>query len=115
CAALSSDYAYIENSRTINKAARVVRAALLPLLKGPVPLNASGQLLAQNVGDMESRGLSALQQAMSRNGEISEADVYINPDQDVATTGIVAVQFSIVPVGVAREITATIGFVKSIS
>ena len=111
---ITSDYAYLENSRTMNKAARVVRQALLPSLKGPLPLTADGKLQAQHVGELEAKSKMALTANMGRAGEISACEVYIDPSQDVLATSVLNVQFSIVPVGSARQIVATIGFVKSL-
>jgi hypothetical protein len=114
CTNLASDYAYLENVRTLGKAARVVRAALLPSLKGPLPLNADGTLRASAVGELEAKGKSALDANLGRAGEISASDVYIDPAQDVLATSVVSVNFTIVPVGTAREIVATVGFAKSV-
>ncbi|MCB2379800.1 DUF2586 domain-containing protein [Hymenobacter sp. BT635] len=114
CAPLDSDYAYIENTRTLNKVARVVRQSLLPSLKGPLRLTADGLLQPQVVGDLEAKGKTALDANMGRAGEFSACDVYIDPAQDVLATSRVGVDYSIVPVGVAREIVGTIGFVKSL-
>lgn len=114
CTDLASDYAYIENVRTVNKAARIVRQSLLPNLKGPLPLNEDGTLRAQTVGELEAKGKSTLDANMGRADEISASDVYVAPDQDVLATSVVQVQFTIVPIGTAREIVATIGFAKSI-
>ncbi len=111
---LTSDYAYLENTRTMNKAARVVRQALLPSLKGPLPLTADGKLQAQHVGELEAQCKMALTANMARAGEISACEVYIDPAQDVLATSVLNVQFSLVPVGSARQIVATIGFVKSL-
>lgn len=111
---VTSDYAYLENSRTMNKAARVVRQALLPSLKGPLPLTADGKLQAQHIGELEAKSKMALTANMGRAGEISDCDVYIDPAQDVLATSVLDVQFSIIPVGSARQIVATIGFVKSL-
>ncbi len=112
---LDGDYAYLENVRTSNKAARIVRQTLLPSLKGPLPLNADGTLQAQTVGDFEAKSKTALEANMQRNGEISACDVYVDPAQDVLATSRVDVQYTIVPVGTARQIVGTIGFAKSIA
>lgn len=111
---ITSDYAFLENSRTMNKAARVVRQALLPSLKGPLPLTADGKLQAQHIGELEAKSKMALIANMGRAGEISACEVYIDPSQDVLATSVLNVQFSLVPVGSARQIVATIGFVKSL-
>ncbi|MCC3159518.1 DUF2586 domain-containing protein [Hymenobacter sp. 15J16-1T3B] len=115
CAGLDSDYAYIENVRTHNKAARVIRRALLPALKGPLLLTGAGQLRPQVASELEAKGTTALQSNLGRADEISACDVFVDPDQDVLSTSLVEVKFSIVPVGVAREIRGTVGFVKSLS
>jgi len=112
--AAAGDYSQLENVRTINKAARVVRAALLPALKGPLPLTREGKLQPQVVGELESKGRSALEALMLRTGEISQLDVFIDPDQLVVSSSELQVKFSIVPVGVARNIIATIGLTKAL-
>ncbi|GAA4349813.1 hypothetical protein GCM10023185_06850 [Hymenobacter saemangeumensis] len=112
---LDSDYAYLENVRASNKAARIVRQTLLPNLKGPLPLNADGTLQTQTVGDFEAKSKTALEANMTRNGEISACDVYVDPTQDVLATSRVDVKYTIVPVGTAREIVGTIGFAKSLN
>jgi len=114
CTAVDSDYAYLENTRTVNKSARVVRQALLPSLKGPLLLNADGTLRASVVGELEAKGKSTLEANLGSSGEISACDVYIDPKQDVLATSVVNVEFTIVPVGTAREIVATVGFAKSV-
>jgi hypothetical protein len=107
----------IENVRTINKAARLIRQALLPTLKGPLLLNPDGTLQPQVLGDLEAAGASALEVNMARAGEISAKDVYIDPatvlSASQASTPL-EVDFSIVPVGVARQIVATVGLVTSL-
>lgn len=115
CAKLDSDYAYIENTRTFNKAARALRRALLPNLKGPLKLNPNGTMAAGVVGELEAKGTTALKANLEQADEISACDVYVDPVQDVLATSLVEVQFSIVPIGTARHIRGTLGFVKSLS
>lgn len=114
CTAADSDFAQLENTRTVNKAARLIRTALLPQLKGPLKLNADGTLQAQVLTELEQKGRTALEVNMSRNGELSALDVYIDPEQQVLSGSLLQVKFSLVPVGVARQIEASIGLTSSL-
>ena len=111
--AQSSDYAYIENNRTIDKAIRGVYADLIPNLNGPLVLNSDGTLDDGVVAYLQSQGSISVNQ-MVRNGEISAVSVTIDPAQDVASTSTIVVAIKIVPVGVGRNIIVNIGFTTSI-
>lgn len=114
CAPLTSDYCYMENTRTANKATTVIRTALLSQLKGPLLLNSDGTLQEQVRGELEGKARQALEVQMSRKGELSALDVYIDPAQVLSSGGELEVLFSLVPVGVARQIKGSIGFVTSL-
>lgn len=112
CVSLDSDYAYIENNRTINKAARNIYKVLLPRLAMPVIINPdNGTLSPEVIKQFENDGKRALEQ-MASDGEISSFDIYVDPKQNILATSELKVQFSLVPTGTARKITATIGFVN---
>ena len=113
CIVASSDFAKIENNRTIDKAKRVVRTALLPELNSPIVLNSDGTIKDTTISYLEGLCETALDELI-RNTEISAYDVVINPAQNVLSTSEIVVSISIVPVGVARTITVNIGFVLSI-
>lgn len=110
----SSDYAYIENNRTIDKATRLLYTAFLPRLNSPLQLNKTGGTLSdQTVADFESVGEVALDQ-MVRDGELSAKSVVINPAQNVLATSKIVVAVTLVINGVARYIEIPIGFKPSI-
>lgn len=119
-----SDFAYIENARTMFKAVRLCRTELLPFINSPVYVDAStGQLTEDTIFQYENAVLRALEQ-MAVNGEINvdqttgklpQGTVLIDPNQNVLATSRVEVTIKIVPVGVAREIIVNIGFVPKIS
>ena len=109
----SSDYAYIENNRTIDKAIRGVYKTLLPELNGPLQLNADGTLTDGTVAYLESQAAISLDE-MVRNTELSAYSVTIDPSQNVLSTGEVVVAVQLLPIGVARQITVNIGFTTSI-
>ena len=110
---VSSDYAYIENNRTIDKAIRGVYASLLPDLNSPLVLNADGTLSDNTVAFFESQASTNLTQ-MVRDSELSAFDVVIDPSQNVLSTSTLVIAVKLVPIGVARQITINIGFTLSI-
>lgn len=119
----TSDFAFIENSRTIQKAVRLSRQKLLPFINSPLYVDAvSGQLSEVTIFGLENAVLTGLEE-MATAGEISvnqatgklpNGSVLIDPNQNVLTTSQVVITVKIVPVGVAREIIVNIGFVPKI-
>jgi hypothetical protein len=109
-AALTSDYAYLENSEVMDKACRGVYQALLPSVSGPAYVDASTGYLAESTcKSLEAIAATPLEQ-MERDGELSGYAVSIDPEQPVLSTSKLNVVIKLVPVGVLREITVTIGF-----
>lgn len=106
----TSDYAYIENVRTIDKACRGVRANLLPYLNSPLRVNVqNGQLAPDTVAFLEVVANKALED-MEKANEISGYKVEIDPTQDVLATSEVEIVIKQVPVGVMRRVLIKIGF-----
>jgi CRISPR/Cas system CMR-associated protein Cmr5 small subunit len=111
--AVTSDYAYIENNRTIDKAIRGVYADLISYINSPLVLNADGTLKDTTIAFFESQAGNNLDQ-MVRDSELSAYEVSINPAQNVLSTNNITVAVKLVPIGVARQITVNIGFTTSI-
>lgn len=109
----SDDFAFIENNRTIQKAIRGIRTYLLPDLSSPLYLNPNGTMTDETVAHLTNSADRFLDQMLT-DGEISAKLVEISPVQNVASTSTVNIGISIVPVGVARQISVNIGFVANI-
>lgn len=111
----TSDYAFIENVRTMDKAVRGVRNALLPKLGGSIYVDPETGKLATH--EVEYLTLIANQplEAMQKAGELSGVSVEIDPDQDVLATSEIEIVIKQVGVGVMRKIRVKIGFAKSIN
>jgi hypothetical protein len=112
--AATSDYAYIENNRTIDKAIRGMYSYLLPEINSPVQVSSDGKLRPDFVKYMESLSMKALTE-MQRNGEISDFAVTINHEQNVLSTSKLEVSVVLIPVGVSRQIVVTVGFGLSLT
>jgi len=112
---LESDYAYIENNRTVDKGIRGMYKALLPVISGPAYVDPdTGYLDPSTVSALEALCDDVLDQ-MLRDGEISGYKNYINPNQQVLRNSKLELVSKIVPVGTLREITVKIGLTLQIN
>lgn len=112
--AANSDYAFISNNRTIQKATRGVYAALVPSLNSPLLLNSDGTLSDTTIAALGVISENPLLQ-MIRDGELSAQQVVINPAQNVLQTSVLVITINLVPIGTARNIQVNIGFNVSIN
>lgn len=112
--AATSDYAFIENERTMDKAVRNIRTVMLPNLSAPVYLNEDGTIREDSIAHFKAVTDGPLDQ-MKRDGEISAFLVTINPVQDILATSKLTIGVKIVPVGVARKIEFNIGFAVKVT
>lgn len=109
CTTGTDDFAYIENNRTINKATRLLRTALLPKLASPVLVDIDGKLPQSVSKNFEGLCRSALE-GMVANQEVSAFDVYVDPKQNILATSELKVKAEITPIGTARKIMVDLGF-----
>lgn len=115
CVALTSDYAYIEAVRTIDKAIRDLRTTVTPALGSPLVVNPTDGTISEDViGYFEGLCQQALD-GMLNNTELSGYDVIIDPTQDVLSTSTLTIAVELLPVGVARAIVINIGYVVNLT
>lgn len=114
CIGVTSDFATINNERTIDKAVRGVRTFMLPNISSPLLVNSDGTLSEDTIAKFSNDGGQALEQ-MERDQEISAFKVLIDPSQDVLATSKIVLTIQIVPVGVADQIEINIGFTVSVA
>jgi len=107
---LDSDYCKLENNRTMDKAEREIRKAILPELNGPLYVDgSSGKLDANTIAFFEAICNEPLEN-MKKAGELSGMAVTIDPNQNVLSSSELVINVGEVPVGVARRIRIKIGF-----
>lgn len=110
----TSDYAYIESVRTMDKACRNVRTYVLPKLGRPMKVDAStGKLEAYVVEDLQLTAGKALED-MEKAGELSGYVVEIDPNQNILSTSCVEMVIKQVGVGVMRKLNIKIGYTTSV-
>lgn len=111
----TSDYAYIENGRTIDKAIRGVNVALTSYINAPLFVDAiTGQLTELTISNFKNAASIPLQD-MLIDQDLSGYEVVIDPDQSVLTTSKIEITVRLVPVGVARTIVVNIGYTISLT
>lgn len=107
--AATSDFATIENNRTMDKAVRNIRTNVLPNLNAPLYVNEDGTLSEATISLFKNDSQRALID-MVTDGELSAQSVSINPTQNVLSSSKIIISVVLVPVGVARIIEFNIGF-----
>ena len=109
----TSDYAFIENERTIDKAVRGIRSYMLPTLNAPIYVDAdTGKLRADTVAVLENTAGKALEE-MEKAGELSGYRAEIDPEQNIIATSQLEIIIRNVPVGVLRRVLIKIGYTVS--
>jgi len=111
--AVTNDLATIENNRTIDKATRNLRTFIVPKLGSPLTVNTDGTLREDTIKTFKALGDKALS-SMEADGELSAYEVIINAAQNVVSTSKLEITVKLVPVGVAREIIISLGFVPNL-
>lgn len=106
---VSSDYAYIENNRVINKSIRLLDLALTPYLNSNIDLNSNGTISDLSI-EVFTSACNVELESMKRNNNISDYSVSINPAQNILSTGLLTIGVVLIPKGVARNINVNIGF-----
>ena len=116
CVALTDDYAYGTEGRTMDKAARIIRTVYLEELLDDVQVNPeTGKLDIGVVKNYQGICDKALNLELVSQGEASGAKTFTDPAQDVNTTDKIVTKIQIVKKGTARNIEATVGFALSLS
>lgn len=113
--AASSDFAYQEANRTIDKAVRLAYAALIQEVNGPVLVDPeTGQLSESYTEYLKGVSDTALAQ-MAQDGELSGFQTLINPEQNVLATSTIEVTIELVGIGVSRTLQVNIGLKPQLS
>ena len=110
---LTSDYANIHNVRTMNKVVRGVDGALIPLLG--INAKTTGGVIDSSTIKRYTKAVEFILNQMLIEEEISEYSIYIDPTQNIASTGTIEIDLAIVPQSTADDITINIGYTAVLS
>lgn len=112
------DFDCISRCRTMSKARRIVRRALLPYTNSPVMLNATtGLMTAAQITQFKNLVISNLDAGMKNPGEnvsqISGRTCTIDPNQNILANDELIIDWGLVPVGCSTVINCTEHFATS--
>lgn len=110
----TSDLAYVENVRTMDKAIRNCRVALIPSLNSPLKVEESGALTEQAIAFFEDK-VSVELSAMLAEEELSGYKITIDPLQNVLTNSILNIDIELMPIGIARYIKLNVQYALNIT
>lgn len=110
CDLPTSDYNALTRGRVIDKVIRISFVTFVNEILDEVLIDSEGKISVQKAKYYQTLIQSAVDTAMTANGEISELRVFVDPAQNVLSTGRVCVNLSVVPVGYAKEIQIRLGF-----
>ena len=111
----ASDYSRIENNRTWDKGADLLRNTLMPRVKSNLQKDPdTGAIDATEAGELEELGRAALRQMVAAN-EISGMEVYIDPAQALLNDTPLQVRAQLVKNNIIHEITVDLGLTNKIS
>ncbi len=107
----TDDYAYLSRGRIIDKAHIIAYATLLQEVDDEVPVDPdSGKMDVGYCRTLEQMIENAINLAMTSNGEVVSITVFVDPDQNVLSTGEISVNMGIVPYGYSSVINVTLGY-----
>ncbi len=110
----TGDYRTIGRNRTINKSRRNVRKALLPYVNSPIKVDpATGQLSSATI-TIFTNLITDVLNAMVAAEEVSGiGSVVVPANQNILKNDQLIISYSLIPLGTAKEIKVTQGFVLS--
>lgn len=98
----TSDFGYVENNRTKNKAVRLLYTTLLKNINRSILVNGTEELTPSVQRKLEELCVKALK-VMVTNKEVSAFDIFIDPTQNIRTTCKLRVKAEITPIGTTRK------------
>lgn len=116
CIDITSDYAYVNRSRTINKALSIAYDVYLEELNDESSFDpATGSLAPEFAKGLQAEIETAIEAQMVSRGELNAVKANVDLDQDTISTDRVDITLNLQPKGTNRNIQVTVGFVKSIA
>lgn len=113
CVELASDYAYGNNNRVWNKAARGIYLAGIPSVRGVLKKNEDGTLRPTTITALKTK-LEVPLNAMLSDEEISGFDTYIDPSQTPDDETPLVVKVRILKDGILHEMTIDLGLTNTL-
>lgn len=108
--ALSDDYAYLNNGRIIDKVMSIVYNTYIGDIQDNILIDNDGKLPQAACMDFQSQVETAV--ASQTQGQISNFSAFVDPNQNILSTGRLDVVCSVTPLGTLKNIEVSLGFVN---
>jgi hypothetical protein len=111
CTDISSDYAYGEDNRVWNKAVRLVRAALIPLMRGELEIDSTtGNPSDSVLAAFRRIGVNALSPMIKAREIAQEVNIdFVDTGTPFSASGEIVLDIQYFRNGILRKLTGTIG------
>lgn len=106
----TDDYNSVARGRVIDKAISIAYATYVEEILDEVLIDSAGRIETSRAKYYQTIIETAINTAMTANGEISSVDALVDPEQNVLSTGQICVELRLVPVGYAKTIVIKLGF-----
>lgn len=113
--AISDDYSSLARGFVMDEGLIYTYDTLVEELNDEVEMTAEGEIHPAIIKHYQSAVLTQLEGNMVAEGKLSNADVFIDPAQNVLATDKIEVSVFLQPVGYAKTIEVNIGFTTTIS
>jgi hypothetical protein len=110
CTIPTDDYKTVSFRRTMNKMIRIVYSTFINELNDDIELTNEGKLSPATAKYYEGLIKNAVNLQMTSASELSSFSAFVDQNQNVLSTGKVAVRCAAVPKGYSQEIVVTLGF-----
>jgi hypothetical protein len=110
CTSTTDDYSSLARGRVIDKAQVLAYATFANEVDDEVPVDASGNIDAGYTRWLEQQITNQVNLAMTAGNEISSVTCFIDPAQNILSTGKLNVVLKVTPVGYASDIEVQLGF-----
>jgi len=111
----TSDYAFFNFNCIWNKAARIIRTTLIPLVRSKVPKETDGTIKTTWISGTQQKVVDKLTASMVNIGNADAVDVYINPTQNVNAQTPMAVTAQVQVGDIVHEFNVDLGLTSKIS
>lgn len=109
--AATDDYNSLARGRVIDKAIVLAYDVYVNEILDEIEIDTTtGRIALDKAKYYQTIVQNAIDTAMTANGEISGVNVFVDPAQNVLSTGQICIELRIVPVGYARQIIVKLGF-----
>lgn len=105
---LTDDYAYLNLGRIIDKAMTIVYSTYIDSLQDSIQISSDGTIAKAVCVGFQSSIENAIASQMS--GEISDFEAYVDPAQNILSTGRLDIVCKVTPLGTLKEINVSLGF-----